>query len=156
MKTTVPYWSFLGQAHQMVRSQLWLWETYLDIRPCWRCREVQTMASKSLHVRSFLPYKHHLCQVFDVSFSSFSFIAFPLTNLRSRLTFYYRIFAIPQFRRLLFLVGALVTCYVVSVDLVCLFQWSVGASPFCRARADFLARPSILFGTRTSPVIASI
>ncbi|KAL8644847.1 MAG: hypothetical protein Q9210_007041 [Variospora velana] len=40
----------------------------------------------------------------------------------SILAFYYRVFAIPQFRRILYMITAFVTCYVISVDLVCLFQ----------------------------------
>ncbi|KAL8904400.1 MAG: hypothetical protein Q9207_003296 [Kuettlingeria erythrocarpa] len=56
----------------------------------------------------------------------------------SILAFYYRIFAIPQFRRILWIIAAFVTCYVISVDLVCLFQctpvhsfWDVGVPGHC-------------------------
>ncbi|KAL8718843.1 MAG: hypothetical protein Q9225_004069 [Loekoesia sp. 1 TL-2023] len=56
----------------------------------------------------------------------------------SILAFYYRIFSILQFRRMLYINAGLVTCYVVSVDLVCLFQctpvhsfWDVGVQGNC-------------------------
>ncbi|KAL8928994.1 MAG: hypothetical protein Q9208_001437 [Pyrenodesmia sp. 3 TL-2023] len=56
----------------------------------------------------------------------------------SILAFYHRIFPISQFRRILWLIAAVVTCYLISVDLVCLFQctpvhsfWDVGVEGHC-------------------------
>ncbi|KAI4169093.1 MAG: hypothetical protein LQ343_005956 [Gyalolechia ehrenbergii] len=40
----------------------------------------------------------------------------------SILAFYYRIFAILQFRRVLYLIAAVVTCYIIPVNLLCIFQ----------------------------------
>ncbi|KAL8994842.1 MAG: hypothetical protein Q9188_006953 [Gyalolechia gomerana] len=40
----------------------------------------------------------------------------------SILAFYYRIFAILQFRRVLYLIAAVVTCYLIPVNLLCIFQ----------------------------------
>ncbi|KAI4197347.1 MAG: hypothetical protein LQ350_005968 [Teloschistes chrysophthalmus] len=54
------------------------------------------------------------------------------------LAFYYRILPIPQFRRILLILAGFVTCYVISVDFVCLFQctpvrsfWDVGVPGHC-------------------------
>ncbi|KAI4087470.1 MAG: hypothetical protein LQ344_006759 [Seirophora lacunosa] len=38
------------------------------------------------------------------------------------LLFYYRVFAIRQFKGVLYILAAFVTCYVLSVDFACLFQ----------------------------------
>ncbi|KAL9047561.1 MAG: hypothetical protein Q9206_006665 [Seirophora lacunosa] len=40
----------------------------------------------------------------------------------SILLFYYRVFAIRQFKGVLYILAAFVTCYVLSVDFACLFQ----------------------------------
>lgn len=56
----------------------------------------------------------------------------------SILAFYYRIFAIPQFRRILYVIAAVVTCYIIPVNLLCIFQctpvhsfWDVGVPGHC-------------------------
>ncbi|KAI4188042.1 MAG: hypothetical protein L6R41_002419 [Letrouitia leprolyta] len=56
----------------------------------------------------------------------------------SILAFYYRIFAIPQFRHVLYIITAVVTCYIIPVNLLCIFQctpvhsfWDIGAQGHC-------------------------
>ncbi|KAL8828860.1 MAG: hypothetical protein Q9170_006415, partial [Blastenia crenularia] len=56
----------------------------------------------------------------------------------SILAFYHRIFSVLKFRRTLYIVAGVVTCYMISVDLVCLFQctpvhafWDTGVSGQC-------------------------
>ncbi|KAL9593971.1 MAG: hypothetical protein Q9179_005614 [Wetmoreana sp. 5 TL-2023] len=56
----------------------------------------------------------------------------------SILAFYHRIFPVPHFRRILYIIAAVVTCFLVSGDLVCLFQcipvhsfWDVDVPGYC-------------------------
>lgn len=101
------------------RNQPWIRTTHLHIRRRY-VKEHKAMAPYALCLRAVVPHEHHVGKVFHVS-HPYLYQDKMLTI--ASLAFYYRIFAIPQFRRVLWIIAAFVTCYVISVDLVCLFQW---------------------------------
>lgn len=120
-------------------SPIRLWTTHLHSAGARTKANSKAMAQNPLGPGAILPHQHLACQVFHVSNLTVNAAisyrnANPVSTLTS-LAFYYRIFDLRFFRRLLLWVGLLCTVYMVAIDLTIIFQWYLlqkpGASYLC-------------------------
>lgn len=72
------------------------------------------------------------------------------TNVNNHsLAFYYRIFAVPGFRRLLICVAGLCVVYMIAIDLSIIFQWSYDSASRTWLMLTYPVNQSIMPGTKS-------